>query len=225
LFFELVSSSKDQVIYRLKTEDPSKYIDFIYRFDSLSPYLINVDVQTQNFADLIRENGGELGFDFQLTALSKEKNLENEKNTSTIYFKYKEEDHDYISERDYEKKDLIAKTTWVAFKEQFFSSAIISNEGFSKTNAFIETVADASSPNSIKQMKTRVSLPFTEGAVASASHFQLYMGPNHYKTLTSLNNGMDQIIDLGWGIFGWVNEFLVIRYLIFSTVLTGVMEL
>lgn len=209
LNFNLVSSNSKEVVYRLATVDSSKYIDFIYSLDSLSPYLVNFKIKTENFADLIQENNEEFGFEVRLTALSKEKNLQNEKNTSTVYFKYRDEDRDYISEREYEKKDLIAKTDWIAFKQQFFSTAILSNDGFSKTNAFVETKQNQDTPTSIKDMYARVSIPIMNRAQSSYD-MQLYLGPNRYKTLASLNNGMEQIIDLGWGIFGWVNEFLVI---------------
>jgi YidC/Oxa1 family membrane protein insertase len=42
-----------------------------------------------------------------------------------------------------------------------------------------------------------------------------YFGPNSYKTLQNLNVGIDnhelqRIVPLGWGIFGWVNRWLVI---------------
>jgi YidC/Oxa1 family membrane protein insertase len=37
-----------------------------------------------------------------------------------------------------------------------------------------------------------------------------YLGPNGYSKLASYGIGLDEQIDLGWGIFGWVNRFLVI---------------
>jgi YidC/Oxa1 family membrane protein insertase len=38
-----------------------------------------------------------------------------------------------------------------------------------------------------------------------------YLGPNHYGTLRRTEiPQFDNIIDLGWGIFGWMNKWLVI---------------
>ncbi len=209
LQFQKYASSSQSITYRLNTAIPEKYIDFIYEFDKETPFVINFKISAHNFQDLIQQSGEEVSLDFSLTALSKEKNLENEKNTSTIYYKYKDEDRDYISERDYSKVDLIAKAEWIAFKQQFFSTALISKEGFSKTNGFIETKEDNSSPLNIKNMRARVSLPLPNTPISSCE-MKIYMGPNHYKTLKSLDHGMEKIIDLGWGIFGWVNQFLVI---------------
>jgi YidC/Oxa1 family membrane protein insertase len=38
----------------------------------------------------------------------------------------------------------------------------------------------------------------------------LYLGPNGYSMLKEYDIDLDHQIDLGWGIFGWVNRFLVI---------------
>ena len=37
-----------------------------------------------------------------------------------------------------------------------------------------------------------------------------YYGPNHYQTLNKYHIGMEKLVPLGWGIFGWVNRFAVI---------------
>ena len=37
-----------------------------------------------------------------------------------------------------------------------------------------------------------------------------YFGPNKYKVLQSHNVGLEKLIPLGWGIFGWVNKYGII---------------
>lgn len=40
---------------------------------------------------------------------------------------------------------------------------------------------------------------------------RFYAGPNHYQTLKKIDDlNLEKLIPLGWGIFGWVNKFLVI---------------
>ena len=38
----------------------------------------------------------------------------------------------------------------------------------------------------------------------------IYLGPNNYNILSEYDNGLQKIINLGWGIFGWVNRYAVI---------------
>ena len=39
---------------------------------------------------------------------------------------------------------------------------------------------------------------------------QFYYGPNQYNSLKDLELGLEELVPLGWGIFGWVNRFAVI---------------
>ena len=41
-------------------------------------------------------------------------------------------------------------------------------------------------------------------------NYKLYFGPNHYKTLKLYESGFEELIPLGWGIFGWVNTYIII---------------
>jgi YidC/Oxa1 family membrane protein insertase len=40
---------------------------------------------------------------------------------------------------------------------------------------------------------------------------KIYYGPNHYKTLETLNISLERIVTLGWGVFRWVNKYIVIN--------------
>jgi YidC/Oxa1 family membrane protein insertase len=40
---------------------------------------------------------------------------------------------------------------------------------------------------------------------------KIYYGPNHYKTLEKLDISLERIVTLGWGIFRWVNKYIVIN--------------
>ena len=39
---------------------------------------------------------------------------------------------------------------------------------------------------------------------------KLYFGPNHFHTLEKYGNNIDELVPLGWGIFGWINRWFVI---------------
>ena len=39
---------------------------------------------------------------------------------------------------------------------------------------------------------------------------RFYFGPNHFQLLRALDLGLEKQVPLGWGIFGWVNRFIVI---------------
>src|SRR5690606_3825592 len=41
-------------------------------------------------------------------------------------------------------------------------------------------------------------------------NMNLYMGPTDYNTLNSYDRNLDEIVPLGWGIFGWLNKLIII---------------
>jgi YidC/Oxa1 family membrane protein insertase len=216
LFFEPTSSkqvtvngSNDSasVVLKLLSSNPSKYIEFIYTIKGNS-YMVDFDVRMIGMEDAISSKTDLCYLNWWINTPDQEKSIENQWNTSTVYFKYKDEVADYINEMKDEKNPLEASTKWVAFKQQFFSAVLISDSHFDKADAFIETKKLTNSKY-VKQLKTALSVPYQhkENEVLG---MQFYFGPNHYQTLNTYNLGLEKLIPLGWGILGWVNKYLVI---------------
>ena len=40
--------------------------------------------------------------------------------------------------------------------------------------------------------------------------YQFYFGPNKFSTLKAYDLKLEKVVPLGWGIFGWVNRFIII---------------
>ncbi len=216
LFFEpsslqqiKVKGSKDSasLVLKLPSNNPSKFIEFIYTIKGNS-YMVDFDVRMVGMEDAISAKSDLCYLNWWINTPDQEKSIENQWNTSTVYFKYKDEVADYINEMKDEKNPLEASTKWVAFKQQFFSAVLISDSHFDKADAFIETKKLINSKY-VKQLKTALSIPYQhkENEVLG---MQFYFGPNHYQTLNAYNLGLEKLIPLGWGILGWVNKYLVI---------------
>jgi YidC/Oxa1 family membrane protein insertase len=214
LFF--TTSSKNKVIsgddeveitYTLATDDGLKKLAFKYIVKAKG-FVVDMRIAMDNLEQVIDYRGDELVLNWSMDTPSQENNIKNQRNTSTIYYKYEDEDPDYISEAKQEKEDLLASVKWVAFKQQYFNASIIAAESFSKYNATIETKFEEESPR-VKQMTASLAIPFNH---EKSENFNLsfYFGPNHFQTLEDMEIGLESLIPLGWGIFGWVNEWLVI---------------
>jgi YidC/Oxa1 family membrane protein insertase len=214
LFFEAVGNSikvsgedSASITMRLKASD-DKFLDFVYTLKG-NEFMLGYSIQAKGLQDIIANNASDFNLNWTLRAPRHEKSLENERNASTIYFKYAEDEVDYLSETSDEKKSLDARVKWIAFKQQFFSTILIAEDAFDKYNADIEIKTDNSSENYVKDFSTNLSIPYKHNGFEKFDmHF--YFGPNHYQTLKSYNLDLHQIVPLGWGIFGWVNKFLVI---------------
>jgi YidC/Oxa1 family membrane protein insertase len=149
-------------------------------------------------------------FHWDLLGFHNEKDRPTEEHKCSVYYKYLNDDRSYLSETKDDAKKLEARTNWVAFKQDFFTVAMVKKDGFASNGS---EVSITTLPNDTLYTKRyNAKLFFSQEPSDHATlAMQLYLGPNKFNTLT--NTGIpefNRIIDLGWGIFGWMNRYLVI---------------
>jgi len=185
-----------------------RYLEMIYTITGNS-YLIDLDINLIDMDQVVDMRSGEMYLNWMVNAPDQEKTLKNQRDAATIYYKYKGEDIDYLTATSDEKEEYEASVEWVSFKQQFFNTTLIGDEPFDKARAFAQTETDEGSSDYVKKMSTSLTLPLS-GAKVEKYGMSLYFGPNKYYVLKQFDISLEQIIDLGWGIFGWVNRFAVI---------------
>lgn len=201
--------SQGSLSMKLYADSPNKYIEFIYGLQG-SDYLVDFDVRVVGLEEMLIKNNQELAFQWNLKAPSKEKGKEPQYAATTVFYKYKDSEVDYISEGSDDRQELEASTKWVSFKQQFFSATVIADNQFDKVNGIMETKKLEGSKNYTKYLATDLTLVFDRTQDPSFG-MQFFFGPNSYETLKSYELGLEEQIDLGWGIIGWVNEYLIIK--------------
>jgi YidC/Oxa1 family membrane protein insertase len=151
--------------------------------------------------------GSPLVFRWLLNGLAQEKGIQAERSKSSIFYREMEEDRNYLSEGAGDQKRTEKELNWVAMKQDYFTAAIISAEGFDK-NADLSIIVPADSQHTKSYY---AELPLKTKASSNAkAEFQFYLGPNEYKALEA--SGAEEftnIIDYGWWIIGYVNKYVV----------------
>ena len=112
------SGSKNSASLRLMAGD-GKYLEFVYTLPEDS-YMLDYKVNVVGLQNVIAENASFINLEWKDYDLKKEKAIKNERMASTIYYRFTDDDVDYINEAKSEKKDLKTKTHWLAFKQQIF---------------------------------------------------------------------------------------------------------
>lgn len=195
-----------QVAYRAYVGNQSKYIEMLYTIKG-NDYLLDYDVNFVGLQDVLSTNNNTLTLNWQLKSLTKEKGLKQERATTSAYWKFKNQDVDYISESSYSVEDEFEEPLhWVSFKQQFFSAVLIADNEFSPVGTSIATASTEGSTRYVEGMNSKLTVPFTNGS----ANFQWYLGPNKYNLIKNYDLDLEDQINLGWGIFGWVNKFLII---------------
>jgi len=64
--------------------------------------------------------------------------------------------------------------------------------------------------DTLKLKKFTASLPLVANGGNLNYQMNWYYGPTDYKTLNSYDKNLDEIVSLGWGIFGWINRWLFV---------------
>ena len=207
LHFTAEKLGTDGVRFTAPTGDPGKALRITYQLDSTS-WFMNVNTELVGLQGEVDPRT--LFFHWDLLGRNNEKHLPTERSKSTVFYKYQSDDRNYLSETEAEDKKLEGRTSWVAFKQDFFSVGLISPTGFTGNGSEISVKLNDADTAHTKRYIAKLFFE-TEPSAHVQIPMRMYLGPNHYNTLRKTDiDQFDRIIDLGWGIFGWMNRFVVI---------------
>lgn len=205
LHFTAERLGTDAVRFTAPTDQPGKALEITYSLDSTT-YFMDVRARFVGMAGEIDPRS--LFFQWDLTGFNNEKYLPSEMQKCGLYFKYFNDKRDYLSESSADEKKLQGRTNWVAYKMDFFSVAMVSEKGFAPGSEVAVNPLEV--PTHTKQYRSKLYFDLERGAEVDLG-MRFYLGPNHYGTLRRTEiPEFQKIIDLGWGIFGWMNQWLVI---------------
>tara|TARA_B100000035_G_scaffold56922_1_gene45234 strand:+ start:5 stop:1777 length:1773 start_codon:yes stop_codon:yes gene_type:complete len=207
LFFNPTQISKDEITMRLEV-DSSHFIDFNYKLKE--DYLVDFDINLIGMNEVIPNELNFMNLQWQMKTPQTEKSRENQDMYTGIYYQYfaDKDDIDYLgytNSNDIEK--ISNKLSWIAFQQQFFSSILLAENGIKNTN--LTSIKEENS-DYVKNLSAEFEIDYNHNDYENIG-FQFYFGPNHYKQLQSYNKNFEEIIPLGWGIFGWVNKYIIIN--------------
>ena len=206
------ASEKKQTVTLRLNAGYDKYIDFIYTLEP-ETYLMKYDIQFHNLGDELGVNSSYLDIYWKSVIRRQEKGKKWEDQNSTIYYRYYEDEVKYLTETsDEESETADTRIEWIAYKDHFFSTVLIADDYFS--SAEMKYTKDKTFDKYIKHLESFISIPYEN----SNPHygFTYYMGPNDFDILKKIKgkDGKDlnlkRMIPLGWSIFRWVNQFIII---------------
>ena len=205
LYF-VAEQSSNTLSMKLKADD-SHYVEYVYTLTD--DYLIDFDIIFVGMESIIPSGVNYMNLEWQMKTPQTEKSKTNQDMYTGLQYQYSADNEvDYLSFTSTDEDEINARLNWVAFKQQFFSAIIIAKDGFDKPTNLTSTKSEGS--KFIKDLAAKFELPYNHNRDEKLS-FQFYFGPNHYKTLKAYNSGFEELVPLGWGIFGWVNQYIIIN--------------
>ena len=208
--FSVSKSDSNTIVFRAYAT-ANRYIEQRYTLKGNS-YLLNYQFNLVGMDSVIRNNNPDINLEWSTRFSHTEKDMEMEKNYSSIYFRYWEDDVDNISEHETGDLNAPGKLQWVSFKQHFFNASLISTQPFAQGN--FSTQSEVGS-DYVKKMSAQLVIPFDNTKQQVSYPMQFYFGPNNYQELKRLGDyDLEQIIPLGAGLFGAIsspiNKFFII---------------
>ena len=204
LRFEVQENSPNKIALRIAKSD-DKYIEYVYSLAKDS-YHLNYTINMVGFDKEVKPEDVKLHWNADL--LLSEKAPKQERMVSTVFY-HNEKGYQYLSEGSEDDEKTEKTANWVSFKQSYFSSILIPETPFATGSLlhikpFDEKERKASTH--VKNYQALLNLGLTNTSNASRN-FQWYFGPNDYNTLKAYDKDLEYTINLGWGLFRWVNIY------------------
>jgi YidC/Oxa1 family membrane protein insertase len=223
LYFTPMEVTDSSVVMRL-TADPElggkSYIELRYTLPKDS-YVLYMDLRYNGIQDIVSPTQQSLTLTWDQKLAQQEKGRTFEERYSSLFYKYVNDAPDDLSNTKNDSERVSSALSWVGFKNQFFSAALIAPGLFTAGELNSTVYKENQEPGYLKHYKAE--LEFDVQQKLTSVPMALYLGPNSYPLLAKVddqiserlglkddNLNLQKLVPLGWGIFGWVNRFIVI---------------
>jgi YidC/Oxa1 family membrane protein insertase len=209
LYFEptLSKVGADQILSMKLKAGANEFLEYKYILKP-NDYMVGFDIRSQGLSKVLN-TAKPLDLQWNLKTFRTEKSVSYENRFTLLNYEYAD---GKVSDagQGKDKAETPEKVSFVAFKQHFFASALLTNTPFAKAdlksnNLVLDEKVDTTF---VKQFNANVPLAFSNGEVDYKMNW--YFGPADYKLLKSYDKHLERIIPLGWGIFGWINMFVFI---------------
>ncbi|MBO5548490.1 MAG: membrane protein insertase YidC [Prevotella sp.] len=190
--------------------------EVIMRYRLGRDYMLSLSFQTHGLAGLFAPSYKEIELEWTDHCRQQEKGYSFENRYTSIYYKESQGGTDKLGESGDNQEQTEAQTDWVAFRNQFFSVALISKDNFA-TGAELTSTMDEKGSGYLKHFNAKLKTAF-DPTGAKASEFEMYIGPNDFRLIKDVEEqsafgkdlDLEQLVDLGWWLLRWINRWFTL---------------
>lgn len=196
---------------------PGQFINQIYTLAS-DGFTLDYKLSFQGMNQLVADKP--LAFTWNDRLKKTEFDLKQNRDHSRLNYMTAEEDFDYVmgTAGEPETAKLEGPVKWVSNKQNFFSAAIIAKSSFA--GGEVKVSFNEPDTTEVKTFATTLAIP-AKDVLGNGGNYTFFFGPNDYMVLKKLPADFERNLELGWGIFAYVNKFLIIPVFHFLEDFTG----
>jgi YidC/Oxa1 family membrane protein insertase len=209
LYFEpkLTTEGKNQVVTLQLKAGPDQFLEYRYVLKP-NEYMLDFGIRTQGLEKVINTSKP-LNLEWQLKSYRNEKSISYENRYTELIYEYEDGKDNYLNAAK-DSEDEAKEVSYIAFKQHLFSSILLTDTKFKTVKFNSDNLVDDEETDTIftKNFMAQVPLAFKNGALNYSMNW--YYGPSDYTILNDYDRNLDEIMPLGWGIFGWINRYIFI---------------
>ena len=179
-------------------------------------YLLGLTLETKGLANFFAPSYKEVEIEWTDHCRQQEKGYSFENRYTSIYYKETTGGTDKLSETGDNQEQTEEPTDWVAFRNQFFSVALISKDNFAAGSQLANKM-DEKGSGYLKYFDARLKTVF-DPTGRTPSEFEMYIGPNDFRLIKDVEEqsrfgkdlDLEQLVDLGWWLLRWINRWFTL---------------
>jgi len=210
MYFEptVTKEGNNQVVTMRLKAGADQFLEYRYVLKP-NEYMMDFSVRSQGLNNVINTSKP-LDLDWQLKTYRNEKSISYENRYTDIRYEYEDGKDNSLSVTSKLDEETVEDLTYVAFKQDLFTSILLTETPIKGAQLKSENLVHDEKIDTVftKNFSAKLPLAFKNGELNYAMNW--YYGPADYKILNSYNKNLDEVMPLGWGIFGWINRYVFI---------------
>lgn len=209
LYFQptITKNGKTTVVSMKLKVSESKFLEYRYELKQ-GDYMMDFTISSQGLSDVINSSQP-VNLDWNLKTYRHAKSISYENRYTEVVFEYEDGKDDYLGQKEL-SDDTAEDLTYVAFKQHFFTSILLADTPFKTATLESKNLVQNEDIDTVYTKAFSVKLPLELAGGEINKSMDWYYGPSDFKVLNKYDRNLDEIVPLGWGIFGWINKFLFI---------------
>ena len=179
-------------------------------------YMLSMSLQSKGLAGFFSPSYKEVEMEWTDHCRQQEKGFSFENRYTAVFYKEANGGTDNLSETSDKTEEIEERLDWVAFRNQFFSIALISKDDFAE-DATLSSVQDKKGSGYLKQFDAKLKTAF-DPTGAKSSDFEMYIGPNDFRLIQAVEQqsefgkdlDLEQLVNLGWWLLRWINRWFTL---------------
>ena len=191
---------------KLKVSE-SKFLEYRYELKD-GDYMMGFTVRSQGLSAIFNSSQP-INLDWNLKTYRHAQSISYENRYTEVVFEHEDGKDDYLGQGKL-AEDTAQDVTYVAFKQHFFTSILLADTPFKTASFESKNLVQNEDIDTVytKAFSTKLPLELAGGEINKSMDW--YYGPSDFKILNKYDRNLDEVVPLGWGIFGWINKYLFI---------------